>query len=304
VHLPVTGHASGPSALRVQVYLDRNHFSVGTIDGGWGKNSAIAVWQWQRSHGIDPSGDVDDATFNSIANAAGGVAPLVSYQITDEDMKGPFVHIPDSVYDQQKLPCMCYESLREELAEKFHVAQDFLSQLNKDVKFADLKAGDTIVVPNVRPPVTQDQPDIAKIAVSIDGNSFDAFDAGNRLIFHAPTTVGSKYDPSPDETLHIVSVTWNPNFHYDPTLYAEVPDDRPDAHLKPGPNSPVGVVWMQLSKQHYGIHGNEDPESIGYASSHGCVRLTNWDATEVGHRVSKGTLVAFVDTKRGSSSGD
>src|SRR5579884_309975 len=108
VHLPVTGHASGPSALRVQVYLDRNHFSVGTIDGGWGKNSAIAVWQWQRSHGIDPSGDVDDATFNSIANAAGGVAPLVTYQITDDDMKGPFVHIPSSVYDQQSLPCMCY----------------------------------------------------------------------------------------------------------------------------------------------------------------------------------------------------
>jgi lipoprotein-anchoring transpeptidase ErfK/SrfK len=298
VHLPITGQESGPSALRVQVYLDRNHFSVGTIDGGWGKNSAVAVWQWQRSHGIEPSGDVDDATLRSIADAAGAVAPLVSYQVTDDDLKGPFVHIPDSVYDQQRLPCMCYETVREEIAEKFHADDDFLSQLNKDVKFSELKAGDTIVVPNVRPPLTQDQPDIARIAVSIAGNSFDAFDASDRLIFHAPTTVGSTYDPSPDETLHIVKIIDHPHFHYDPTLYSEVPDDMPDAHLSPGPNSPVGIVWMALSKEHYGIHGTEDPESIGYVSSHGCVRLTNWDAYEMQHRAHEGTIVAFVDTKK------
>jgi len=226
------------------------------------------------------------------------VQPLVQYHVTDDDLKGPFVHLPDSVYDKQRLSCMCYETVREELAEKFHADQDFLSLLNPDVKFSELRAGDTIVVPNVRPPVQGDPHDIEKIVISISGNSFDAYDANNNRIFHAPTTVGSTYDPSPDETLHIIKIIDHPHFHYDPTLYSEVPDDMPDAHLSPGPNSPVGIVWMALSKEHYGIHGTEDPESIGYVSSHGCVRLTNWDAYEIQHRAHEGTVVAFVDTKK------
>ena len=140
--------------------------------------------------------------------------------------------------------------------------------------------------------------DIAKIVISIAGNSFNCFDANGNLIFHGPTTVGAGYDPSPSETLHIVKIFPNPSFHYDPTLYHEVPDSDPDAMLSPGPNSPVGIVWIALSKEHYGIHGNPDPESIGYSSSHGCVRLTNWDAEEVEHRVSVGTQVSFVDTRK------
>jgi len=298
VSVPISGDVRGPSVLKAQVYLDRANFSVGAIDGGWGKNSSVAVWMWQRSHGIEATGDVDEATFRSIAAAAGYVPPLVQYHVTDEDLKGPFVKLPDSVYDKQKLSCMCYETVREELAEKFHADQDFLSALNPDVKFSDLRAGDTIVVPNVRPPVQGDTHDIARIRISLSGNSFDAFDAAGNLVYHAPTTIGSTYDPSPEETLHIVKIIDHPHFHYDPTLYSEVPDDQPDAHLSPGPNSPVGVVWMALSKEHYGIHGTEDPESIGYVSSHGCVRLTNWDAYEVQHRASEGTVVAFVDTRK------
>ena len=137
-----------------------------------------------------------------------------------------------------------------------------------------------------------------KIVISISGNSLNGYDANSNLVFHAPSTVGAGYDPSPTETLHIVKIYPNPSFHYDPTLYHEVPDTEPDAHLPPGPNTPVGVVWMALSKEHYGIHGTPDPESIGYASSHGCIRLTNWDAEELEHRVSEGVTVAFVDTRK------
>jgi len=298
VNVPITGDVQGPSVLKAQVYLDRAHFSVGVIDGRWGKNSAISVWWWQRSHGIEPTGDVDEATFRSIAAAAGYVAPLVEYRVSGDDVKGPFVKISDSVYDQQKLSCLCYESIREELAEKFHVSEEFLEQLNPDVRFTELQPGSPIIVPNVRPWWTADQPDIARVAISIVGNSFNAFDAGGNIIFHGPTTLGSTFDPSPDETLHVVKIIWNPHFHYDPTLYHEVPDDMPDAHLSPGPNSPVGVVWIALSKEHYGVHGTKDPESIGYASSHGCVRLCNWDATEVGHRIREGVTIAFVDMKK------
>jgi len=296
VNLPITGDVRGPSVLRTQVYLDRAHFSVGAIDGRWGRNSAITVWWWQKAHGLNPTGDVDDNTFRSIAQAGGSDPVVVPYTLTADDTKGPFVHIPDDPYDKAKLDCLCYESLREELAERFHSTEDFLDVLNPGVKINELQAGATINAPNVRPAVTQDQPDIAKIIISIAGNSYNAFDAAGNVIFHAPTTLGSTYDPSPDETLHVVSITPLPHFHYDPTLYHEVPDSEPDAHMNPGPNSPVGVVWMALSKQHYGMHGTPDPDSIGYASSHGCVRLTNWDAQEVSHRISKGVQVSFVDT--------
>lgn len=300
VRVPITGDVAGPSVLKTQVYLDRAHFSVGALDGRWGKNSAITVWWWQRAHGLPPTGDVDQATFRSIAAAAGGGPSLVSYQLTPDDLKGPFVTLPDSVYEKEKLSCLCYESLKEALAEKFHVTQDFLEKLNPAVKFSEAKAGDAIVVPNVRAPMTADQTDIARVAVSVAGNSFNAFDAAGNVIFHAPTTLGNKYDPSPNETVSVVGIARNPNFHYQPTLFHEVPDSDPEAHLKPGPNSPVGVVWMALSKPHFGIHGTGDPESIGYASSHGCVRLANWDAAEVSHRISKGVKVEFIDTKRGS----
>lgn len=295
VNLPITGDVRGPSVLRTQVYLDRNHFSVGVIDGRWGRNSAITVWWWQKAHGMEPTGDVDEATFRSIAQTADGEPVVVPYTLTVEDVKGPFVSIPDDVYDKAKLDCLCYESLREKLAERFHCTEDFLDLLNPDVKINQLKEGATINAPNVRPAVTQDQPDIAKIVISIAGNSYNAFDANGNVIFHAPTTLGSTYDPSPDETLHVVSITPMPHFHYDPTLYHEIPDSAPDAHMNPGPNSPVGVVWMALSKAHYGMHGTPDPNSIGYVSSHGCVRLTNWDAQEVSHRIREGVLVSFVD---------
>jgi lipoprotein-anchoring transpeptidase ErfK/SrfK len=298
VALPIAGDLRGPSILRTQVYLDRVHFSVGSIDGRWGRNSAITVWWWQRAHGLPATGEADEATFRSIAEAAGAPAAVQIYTLTADDVKGPFVEIPDDVYEKQRLDCLCYTSLKEELGEKFHADPDFLDVLNPNVKFADLAAGSQIVVPNVRPALTADQHDISKAVVSLSGNSFNAYDANGNLIFHAPTTVGNAFDPSPEETVKMIKIVDHPHFHYDPTLYHEVPDTNPDAHLSPGPNSPVGVVWMALSKPHYGIHGTDDPESIGYASSHGCIRLTNWDAAEVEHRITEGVTVSFVDTRK------
>src|SRR5438132_9980744 len=113
VNVPITGDVKGPSVLRAQLLLDRAHYSVGVIDGRWGRNSAIAVWWWQHAHGIEPTGDVDEATFRSLAQAAGNAPPVASYRLTPDDVKGPFVSIPGDVYDQQRLDCLCYESLRE-----------------------------------------------------------------------------------------------------------------------------------------------------------------------------------------------
>ncbi|HEX9983782.1 MAG TPA: L,D-transpeptidase family protein [Thermoanaerobaculia bacterium] len=297
IAIPVEGDVSGPSVLKTQVYLDRANFSVGALDGRWGRNSAIAIWWYQRTHGLPATGSVDEATFRSLAMAAGGGDAVRQVTLTEEDVKGPFVEIPEEVYDQAKLDCLCYESLKEKLSERFHTKQDTLDLLNPEVKFGELKAGDTVWVPNVRTEVTEDRGDIARIVISIAGNTFNGYDAQGNLVFHSPTTLGSKYDPSPRETLEIKKVTFDPWFHYQPKLFHEVPDDEPEANLHPGPNSPVGVVWIALSKPHYGIHGTGSPDSIGYASSHGCVRLTNWDAREVGHRVKPGVVVEFVDTR-------
>ncbi|HET7435577.1 MAG TPA: L,D-transpeptidase [Thermoanaerobaculia bacterium] len=297
VSVPIKGDVSGPSVVKTQVYLDRAHFSVGALDGRWGRNSSISVYWYQRTHGIEPTGTVDEATFRALAQDAGAAEALVQHTLTEDDVKGPFVTIPSDVYEKEKLDCLCYETKKEKLAELFHTTEEFLDQLNPNVDFSTLQAGQTLWVPNVRASMTADQPDIAKVAISIRGNTFNAYDASGNLIFHAPTTLGSKYDPSPNEETSVVKVVQDPHFHYQPTLFHEVPDSDPEAQLNPGPNSPVGVVWIALKKPHFGIHGTSDPDSIGYASSHGCVRLANWDAREVGHRIAPGVPIDFIDTR-------
>ncbi len=298
VSIPIRADSTGPSVLKAQVYLDRIDFSVGVLDGTWGRNSEVAVWWFQRAHGLEPTGDVDEPTFRLLAALGGAVPPLVAHRLAADELKGPFVQIPENIYDKAKLDCLCYQSVQEKLSESFHTTPEFLQFLNPDKKFSKLTEGDMIVVPNVRPAVVSENNDIASVVVSIRGHSFNGYDARGALIFHAPTTVGSKYDPSPHETVHVDNVVQDPGFHYQPALFHDVPHSEPDAHLAPGPKSPVGVVWIALSKPHYGIHGTADPESIGYVSSHGCVRLTNWDAEEVAHRIGTKVPVSFVDTRR------
>jgi lipoprotein-anchoring transpeptidase ErfK/SrfK len=299
VVVPLKGDVAGPSVLKTQVYLDRLNFSVGVLDGRWGRNTAIALWWYQRSRGIDAAepGALDEATFRSLASEAQGAKSVVERTLSAEDLKGPFTEIPEDVYDQEKLDCLCYENQAEKLAETFHTTVEFLEQLNPGVDLNTLTAGGRLYVPNVRGPWSGTQRDIARVVISIRGNTFNAFDAAGNLIFHSPTTLGSKYDPSPRETLEVKKITFDPWFHYQPTLFHEVPDHEPEANLAPGPNSPVGVVWVALSKPHYGIHGTSSPDSIGYSSSHGCVRLTNWDAREVASRLSEGVKIEFLDTR-------
>jgi len=233
VNVPIKEGERGPSVLRAQVYLDRIHFSVGSIDGRWGRNSGITAWWYQRARGMEPTGDMDEQTYRKLA-AEANYAPVVqTYTVTSDDVNYHFTKIPDSPYDKAKLSHLNYESLSELLAEKFHCTEDFLKVLNPDVKLSEASAGTKLVVPNVRPPMTSDQPDIARIIISISGNSFNGFDANNNVIFHAPSTLCAGYDPSPTETLHIVKIVQDPAFHYDPTLYHEVPDSMPRRICRP-----------------------------------------------------------------------
>lgn len=304
IRVPIQGQVSGPSVLRAQVLLDRLGYSPGVIDGRWGKNTAIAIYWFQRENGLETTGTIDEPTFRSLANAGDYAPAIQEYALTADDVDGPFVTISEDVYEQEKLKCLCYESLGEMLAEKSHASMELLTLLNSGVDLQNAQAGQRLRVLNVRPPQSQGaMVDLQRLIVSVEGNYFHGVDANGRVLFHAPTTVGSKYDPSPDETLKIVGIAHDPHFHYQPTLFHEVPDTDPEANLQPGPNSPVGVVWMALNKPHFGIHGTGDPDSIGYASSHGCIRLTNWDANDVSWRVREGTVVEFVDT-RGAPAGN
>ncbi|HET7322107.1 MAG TPA: L,D-transpeptidase, partial [Longimicrobiaceae bacterium] len=136
----------------------------------------------------------------------------------------------------------------------------------------------------------------------------NALDGSGKVLFHFPSTLGAAYSPSPTGKFHVTSITPDPKWYYQPDLLTGVPDDEEPAMIPAGPNNPVGVVWMALSAPHYGIHGTSAPETIGYATSHGCIRLTNWDAHFLSQRIDAGVPVHFRDilgAKEGESgSGD
>lgn len=309
---PIRVPKRGPIALQIQVLLDRAHFSPGIIDGVWGDNASKALAFFRSPTAADSIASdsvvtIDEATYTRLKSAAASKAALTRYTVTAEDVKGPFVNIPDNVYEQAKLQCLCYASAAEGVAEKFHTSQKLILQLNPGATLGNLTAGTVLLVPNIdlesvpstSASVTSDSASagatgqVAKLIISRKGFWTHAVDASGKILYHFPSTLGAGYDPSPTGDFKVTNIAWNPAFHYQPTLFAEVSDKKPEAHLPKGPNSPVGVVWMALSKPHYGIHGTSAPETIGYANSHGCVRLTNWDATELGRLVGAGTRVEF-----------
>jgi len=204
------------------------------------------------------------------------------------------------VYDQAEFECLCYASALEMLNERYHTITAVLTKLNPSIYFGDLAPGMELWVPNVTPfnvrePYREGRTRaIAKIIVNKRGRYLQALASDGSIVFHFPTTVGSVADPSPNGTYSVAAIQWRPVFRYSPGLYSDVPDWRQNAKLPPGPNSPVGIVWIATSRDHVGIHGTPLPHTIGLASSHGCVRLTNWNAAQLASAVRPGVPIAFV----------
>lgn len=301
---PLTIPSSGPVTLHLQLLLDRAYFSPGIIDGAWGLNAAKALAFFTRPDGTarlsggtpETSKLITRETYDRLRRAAGDRPLLRDYTITARDLAGPFTPIPKLVYNQAKLKCLCYSTPAEALAERFHTSEKLLAQLNPRLNLQALKAGTKLVVPNVlqeNVATPMDTVIIARLIISKSGFWTHAVNADGVILAHYPSTLGSGYDPSPTGHLKVTYVARDPAYHYQPKLFSEVPDNEPDALLPPGPNSPVGRVWMSLSRKHYGIHGTSSPETIGYAQSHGCVRLTNWSAIQLADMVEPGTPVEF-----------
>jgi len=278
-------------AFEIQVLLDRAGFSPGEIDGKRGSNTERALAAYARVH-PQPTGTSDDAILRGGARGADATPLLVSYTITPEDAAGPFRPIPDDMMEKAKLPALGYSSLAEMLGERFHVSPTLLAALNPGVS---LQAGATIQVPNVETAPPASPPAAAKVVVSRSMSSMTALDAQENVLFYAPTTTGSEHDPLPIGTWAVTAVLHNPVFNYNPDLFWDANPSQMKARLPAGPNGPVGTIWIDLTKEHYGLHGSPEPSQIGHTSSHGCVRLTNWDAAKLAAMVKKGTPVIFVE---------
>lgn len=294
-HFPIARQGGGPTVLALQRLLDRVRFSPGVIDGRWGKNTEKAVYWLQDSVGLEATGLPDRELWDRLVAEVGEGSALRRHRVTSADLAGPFIELPEDVAARAKLECLCYGSAAEALAERFHTTRDLLAKLNPGADLDSLSAGAELWVPDVEQFTKESAKGdrVARIVVSKDGFYLHALDDRGRILYHFPTTVGAGYDPSPSGDFRITATAWDPTFHYQPKLFADVPDSEPEHLLPAGPNSPVGLVWMQLSKDNYGIHGTAAPETIGYSTSHGCIRLTNWDALFVAGRAGKGTPVEF-----------
>ncbi|MEO8033241.1 MAG: L,D-transpeptidase family protein [Acidobacteriota bacterium] len=273
----------GPAALRAQILLDRAHFSPGEIDGYYGSNTSMAVAAFNGARKLAGRGAIDSATWQALnADAAPAIVP---YTITAEDVAGPFAAIPEEMADKAKLPALGYETPSEAFGEKFHVSPKLLAALNPGAAFD--KVGTIIQVPNVtRPPLPKTGG--MSIRVSKSRRTVEAIDESGAVLARYPATIGSEHDPLPIGKWKINGVAWNPTFNYNPDLFWDAEPSDKKAKLAAGPNNPVGAVWIDLSKEHYGIHGTPVPSTIGKTTSHGCIRLTNWDATELAKMVTPG----------------
>ncbi len=285
-----------PALVKAQVLLDRARFSPGEIDGKWGDNVKKALFAFAAERGLAMGGELSEEIWRELVSTS--QEPVVKeYVVSDDDLKGPFLQkLPAKMEEMKDLPALSYTSAREKIAEKFHMSEELLSRLNPGQKFET--AGEAIFVANVTAGELPKK--VTRIEVDKSTQTLRALDRDGQLIAFYPITAGSAEKPAPSGRLKVTGISKNPTYRYNPAYaFKGVKTDEP-FKIQPGPNNPVGSVWIGLSGEGYGIHGTPDPSKVSKTESHGCIRMTNWDALRLASALAKGIPVEFSgdDTAR------
>jgi lipoprotein-anchoring transpeptidase ErfK/SrfK len=299
---PRSASTRAAEAMTLQVALDRAGVSPGIIDGRAGHQTATALALFQQAHGLAETGTLDTPSRSALQLET--LSPTQPYTVSAGDVAGPFVRsVPADLSKQGTLAALGYTSVLELLAERFHTDEAALRRLNPRARF---RAGETIQVPAVEPmvlPAESKRRDgagaeasrVGAITVSRDPSVVVVADTNGNLLFAAPVTSGSEHDPLPLGEWKVTDVYLLPVFHYNPALFWDADPSHAQTTIKPGPNNPAGAAWIDIDREHYGLHGTPEPRIVGRSTSHGCVRLTNWDITRLLTFVKPGTRVVFSD---------
>ena len=308
---PPAPNAVDQDVLRVQVLLDRLGFAPGVVDGRGGQSLKLALRGFQSARGLPQTGEVDAPTRAWLARY-GAVKGSRRFVVQAEDLRGDFVgRLPPKAEDQAKMRSLGYANAIEAIAERFHTTPQTIVALNPPG--TRLRAGGALVLPNILPAsrayresispqwrarlssfnLDADQPKADHLVVDKSEGALKVYDKAGALVAQFPVTTGSAHDPLPIGSWTIKGASYDPPFHYNPKLFWDVSDGKDKQLLPPGPNGPVGVIWIDLDKPHYGIHGTPHPETIGRAESHGCIRLSNWDAARLSMMIAPGVKARF-----------
>jgi lipoprotein-anchoring transpeptidase ErfK/SrfK len=286
---PAIGVKGREDVAALQILLDRAGASPGVIDGKFGSNVDKALAAYNELTGENLR-STDAAGIKAALTATGGDA-FKDYTITPEDAAGPYVaSVPADYGEKAKLERLSYTSTAEALAERFHMDEGYLKALNPEANFG--RPGTIIKVANLGGNVKKE---VARIVANKSVKQVRAYAQDGSLVAAYPATIGSSDTPSPTGTHMVSRVAFNPEYTYNPKLNFKQGNNDKVLTIPPGPNGPVGSIWIALDKPTYGIHGTPEPSKIGKTESHGCVRLTNWDAEELAKLVKEGVVVQFID---------
>jgi hypothetical protein len=296
--------------FHAQVLLGTAGFSPGVIDGKGGSSFKKAVKGFQLTQGLQPTGGLDTRTRRALLQQR---RPSTVYvKLGRGDISGDYVYpIPKEYEDQADLLGLKYRNMLEEVAERYHTTPRAIIALNGPEALIGI--GQTLRLPNVFPTsrdyrgelkpeyralfaklnVEANVPQGKYVVVDKSEGQLKVMDGANRLIAQFPVTTGSDYDPLPLGNWKVTTFGYLPPFHFQPDLFWDVEDSEGDQVLPPGPNSPVGVAWLDLTKDHYGIHGTSEPQNIGKTESHGCLRMTNWDVLRLSQMMKPGFRAEF-----------